>query len=169
MAKAKPLVPPEPRAAPAPGGGGGYSGTPLVKKLGIKPGTVLALLGAPSGFTEALDGMPDDVRIVKKLDGAPDLAIWFIRSRRELDGRMPEISGAMGQGLWVAWPKKASGVVTDVTEDFVRAAGLANGIVDYKVCAIDLTWSGLKFARRRVAGRAATGSARPSRTPRPGR
>jgi len=147
------------------GGEGGYSGTPLVKKLGIKPGTCLALIGAPQGFPGQLDGLPDDVRIVKKLDGATALAIWFVRSRRELDGRMPEISGAMGQGLWVAWPKKASGVVTDVTEDLVRAAGLANGIVDYKVCAIDLTWSGLKFARRR----AATGSARPSRTPRPGR
>lgn len=150
MAKAKPA---------------GYSGTPLVQKLGIKPATSLALLGAPQGFTEQLDGLPGDVRIVKKLDGAPDLAIWFVRSRREVEGRMPEVSGAMGQGLWVAWPKKASGVVTDVTEDVIRAAGLANGIVDYKVCAIDVTWSGLKFARRR----APTASARSSRTRRPAR
>ena len=164
MAKAK-LAAPEPRAKRAAGEGRGYSGTPLVQKLGIKPGTALALIGAPPGFTDLLDGLPDDVRILKKLEGAPDLAIWFVRSRRELDGRMPEISGAMGQGLWVAWPKKASGVVTDVTEDFVRAAGLANGIVDYKVCAIDVTWSGLKFARRRGA----TGSARSSRTRPPGR
>lgn len=164
MVKAK-LAAPKPRAKRAVGEGRGYSGTPLVQKLGIKPGTALALIGAPPGFIDLLDGLPDDVQVLKKLEGAPDLTIWFVRSRRELDGRMPEISGAMGQGLWVAWPKKASGVVTDVTEDFVRAAGLANGIVDYKVCAIDSTWSGLKFARRR----AATGSARSSRTRPPGR
>ena len=166
MAKAKTPVPPKPRARRAGGEGGlGYSGTPLVKKLGIKPGTALALVGAPPGFIDELDGLPKDVRILKKIDGAPDLAIWFVRSRRELEGRMLEVSGAMGQGLWVAWTKKASGVVTDVTEDVVRAAGLANGIVDYKVCAINVTWSGLKFARRR----AATAAARPSRTRRPGR
>lgn len=156
MAKAK-RVPPKRGETPGPAG---YSGTPLVKKLGIKPATSLALLGAPQGFLEQLEDMPGDVRTVRKLDGAPELAIWFVRSRREVEGRMPEVSGAMGQGLWVAWPKKASGVATDVTEDIVRAAGLANGIVDYKVCAIDFTWSGLKFARRRVL----RGSARSSRT-----
>ena len=105
------------------------------------------------------------VGLIFVLFGAPDLAIWFVRSRREVEGRMPEVSGAMGQGLWVAWPKKASGIVTDVTEDVIRAAGLANGMVDYKVCAIDATWSGLKFARRRGP----TGFARSSKTRRPAR
>jgi hypothetical protein len=127
----------------------GYSGTPLVRKLGIKPDSRLVLMGAPRGFRATLAGLPAGVRIGTLLDGAPDLAIWFVSSRREVEGRMPQIAAAMGQGLWVAWPKKASGVVTDVTEDVIRNAGLAHGIVDYKVCAIDATWSGLKFARRK--------------------
>jgi len=128
----------------------GYSGTPLVRKLGVKSGTRLVLLGAPPGFRRELVGMPDDVRVTSKaLDGA-ELGVWFVKSRRELDGRAPAISLDMGQGLWIAWPKKASGVVTDLTEDSVRRAGLANGLVDYKVCAINETWSGLKFARRKI-------------------
>ncbi len=127
----------------------GYSGTPLVKKLGIKPDSRLVLMGAPRGFRAELVDLPARVRIGTRLEGAPDLAIWFVSSRREVEGRMPQIAAAMGQGLWVAWPKKASGVVTDVTEDVIRNAGLAHGIVDYKVCAINAVWSGLKFARRK--------------------
>jgi hypothetical protein len=107
-------------------------------------------LGAPPGFRRELPGLPEDVRVTSKaIDGA-ELAVWFVKSRRELDGRAPAISFEMGQGLWIAWPKKASGVVTDLTEDHVRRAGLANGLVDYKVCAINEVWSGLKFARRRT-------------------
>ena len=128
----------------------GYSGTPLVRKLGIKPDSRLVLIGAPQGFRAELIGLPDGVRIATRLQGSPDLAIWFVSTRREVEGRMPQVASAMGQGLWVAWPKKASGVVTDVTEDTIRNAGLAHGIVDYKVCAIDAVWSGLKFARRRT-------------------
>ena len=75
--------------------------------------------------------------------------VWFVTSRKELEGAWPRDRAGMGPGLWVAWPKKASGVVTDVTEDVVRAAGLAHGLVDYKVCAINEIWSGLKFARRK--------------------
>jgi hypothetical protein len=127
----------------------GYSGTPLVRKLGIKPDSRLVLMGAPRGFRAALVDLPAGVRIGTRLDGTPDLAIWFVSSRREVEGRMPQVAATMGQGLWVAWPKKASGIVTDVTEDVIRNAGLAHGIVDYKVCAIDATWSGLKFARRK--------------------
>ena len=131
----------------------GYSGTPLVKKLGIKPGTKLAILGAPNGFRRDLVGLPDDVRIVATMDGAPPLAIWFVRSRREMEGRMPEMSAAMGQGLWVAWPRLRSALAakSDLNENLIRAAGLANGLVDYKVCAINEDWSGLKFARRSSA------------------
>jgi hypothetical protein len=128
----------------------GYSGTPLVRKLGIKPGSRLVLLGAPTGFRRELPGMPEDVRVTSKAIEGAELAVWFVKSRRELEGRVPAISLEMGQGLWIAWPKKASGVVTDLTEDLVRRAGLANGLVDYKVCAINETWSGLKFARRKV-------------------
>lgn len=126
----------------------GYSGTPLAKKLGIKPDARVALIAAPKGFKSELEGLPEGVRFSSRLVPTPDLAVWFVSSRRELEGRMPQVARAMGQGLWVAWPKKASGVRTDVTEDVVRNAGLGNGLVDYKVCAINSIWSGLKFARR---------------------
>ncbi len=127
----------------------GYSGTPLVRKLGIKPATALALLGAPPGFTETLVGLPDDVRIVRRTSARADLTVWFVTSRRALDARLAPVSRAMGAGLWIAWPKRASGVPSDLTGDLVRRAALARGLVDYKVCAIDATWSGLKFSRRK--------------------
>ncbi len=127
----------------------GYSGTSLVKKLGIKPDSMLALVDAPRGFRRALAGLPGGVQIRTRAAGRPDLAVWFVTSARTLDRRLAAMARGMGAGLWIAWPKKASGVQTDVTEDVVRAAGLARGLVDYKVCAIDETWSGLKFARRK--------------------
>ncbi|HUF47965.1 MAG TPA: hypothetical protein VMM93_09115 [Vicinamibacterales bacterium] len=129
----------------------GYSGTPLVRKLGIKPGTTVALLGAPPGFARTLGDLPAEVRLVTRLAGSPALAIWFVGRGRDLDRRIAAVARQMGQGLWIAWPKRASGVPTDVTGARVRAAGLAHGLVDYKVCAIDSTWSGLKFARRRTS------------------
>lgn len=129
----------------------GYSGTPLVRKLGIKPASALALIGAPRGFRRELVGLPPKVRVTTHADGSPELIVWFTQSRRELEGRIGAMSQAMGAGLWIAWPKKASGVQTDLVEDAVRAAGLAHGLVDYKVCAVNETWSGLKFARRRLA------------------
>jgi hypothetical protein len=131
----------------------GYSGTPLARKLGIKAGSSLLLSGAPKGFRGELVGLPDAVRITTQAGTdpkhAPDLIVWFIGSRRELEGGIGRMAAVMGQGLWVAWPKKSSGIRTDVTEDTIRAAGLAHGLVDYKVCAINEIWSGLKFARRR--------------------
>ena len=130
----------------------GYSGTPLAAKLGIKTGMRVALVDAPANFRRTLAPLPAEVRIVDKM-GAAELAIWFVTSARGLDTRMAAVAGAMGSALWIAWPKKASGVTTDVSEDVVRRAGLASGLVDYKVCAIDATWSGLKFARRRTPSR----------------
>jgi hypothetical protein len=127
----------------------GYSGTPFVKKLGIAPGTRLALVGAPTGFRRELVGLPKDVRTVTRVSGAPELAIWFVSARRDLNRRLPAMAKNMGRGLWIAWPKKASGVETDLTGDVVRSAGLAHGLVDYKVCAINDIWSGLKFARKK--------------------
>jgi len=127
----------------------GYSGTPLVKKLGIKPGTTLALLRAPDGFRESLEGIPEDVRVVSRAEVAADLTVWFVTRRGELDAGIAGVAKTMGAGLWISWPKKASGVKTDLDENVIRDAGLAHGLVDYKVCAIDTTWSGLKFARRR--------------------
>jgi hypothetical protein len=131
----------------------GYSGTPLVRKLGIKPGMTLGLYGAPPGFTRELVGLPEDVTIRTRRSGEVDLIVWFVKSARALDRGIEGVGEAMRAGLWVAWPKRASGVRTDVTEDVVRAAGLSHGLVDYKVCAINGIWSGLKFARRRAAPR----------------
>jgi hypothetical protein len=128
----------------------GYSGTPLVKKLGIKPDTTVALVGAPRGFRRELVDLPKSVRVVTRTSDPADLVIWFVISRTDLEAGVAAVGRRMTSGLWVAWPKKASGVVTDVTEDVVRAAGLSHGLVDYKVCAVNAIWSGLKFARRKT-------------------
>lgn len=130
-------------AAPA-----GYSGTPLPRKLGVKPGTTLALLGAPTGFMTTL-GPLEDVRIRTSQRGGWDLLILFVTSRADLERRLPAIvKGLEDRSFWLAWPKRSSGVPTDLTEDVLRAVALPLGVVDYKVCAIDSVWSGLKFARR---------------------
>jgi hypothetical protein len=127
-----------------------YSTTPLVKKLGIKRESTLALLSAPRDFRGQLD-LPNDVRVRTHLEEAADLAIWFVVARGDLATKIAGVARAMGQGLWIAWPKKSSGVKTDLTENVIRELALPHGIVDYKVCAIDETWSGLKFARRKLA------------------
>lgn len=133
----------------------GYSGTPLVKKLGIKPDSTVAIIRAPAGFRRELVGLPASARLEPAASpgralAAADLTIWFVLQRGDLDANVATVARSMGAGLWVAWPKKASGVKTDLTEDVVRQAGLAHGLVDYKVCAINETWSGLKFARRKA-------------------
>jgi len=129
----------------------GYSGTPLPKKLGIKPNSTVALVGAPKDFEKTLGEMPEGVKLKKRADGACDLIIWFVRMRAELYDRIKEMGELTGAGgLWIAWPKQASGVASDMTQNIVRETGLASGLVDYKVCAIDATWSGLKFARRKA-------------------
>ena len=128
----------------------GYSGKPLVDKLGIRSGHVVALLSAPAGFDATLGTLPDDVT-VRRRAGAADVAILFASAARDLKARFAAAAKTLSPGgmLWVAWPKKASGVATDLTENVVRDVGLAAGLVDVKVCAIDDTWSGLKFVRRR--------------------
>jgi len=132
----------------------GYSGTPLVKKLGIKSGTGLLLLSAPKSFERELVGLPADVHVATRASGTHDLIVWFVTRRGDLDTKIAGIEKVMGSGLWIAWPKKASGLPTDLVEDLVRNAGLAHGLVDYKVCAINETWSGLKFARRKAPAKA---------------
>ncbi|MBI2956317.1 MAG: DUF3052 family protein [Acidobacteria bacterium] len=129
----------------------GYSATPLPKKLGIRAGSVVALLGAPAGFERRLGTLPENIRLVSRLGSAADLILLFARSRAELERRFGSARRALaeGGGIWIAWPKQASGVSTDLTQNEVRAFGLRAGLVDYKVCAIDPTWSGLLFARRR--------------------
>ncbi len=127
----------------------GYSGTPLVKKLGIKAGYRVSLVGAPRGFEKTLGRVPDGVRLRHRL-GPADLIIWFAKSRADLDRRIAAMAKKVGDGgMWIAWPKRASGVASDLTQNEVRRIGLSNGLVDYKICAIDATWSGLKFARRK--------------------
>ena len=127
----------------------GYSGTPLPKKLGIKPGFTVGLSGAPKDFEKTLGQLPQGVTLRRPARGRCDLLIWFPASRKDLKRRVEKMGAAAGPGgIWIAWPKQASGVETDLTQTAVRGAGLDHGLVDYKICAIDATWSGLKFARR---------------------
>src|SRR3954453_3479055 len=137
----------------------GYSGTPLPRKLGIKEGSVTALLGAPDGFEATLGPLPDGARLRRDGRGHPALVAAFPRSRRAPagggagaggPGRRWDAAERLGAPIWIAWPKKASGVATDLDENAVRDHGLARGWVDHKVAAIDETWSGLRFARRKT-------------------
>src|SRR5262245_49842366 len=118
----------------------GYSGTPLAKKLGIKAGQRVGLIEAPPGFADTLDGLPADVTPRTDLRGpAPfDVLVFFTTARAALADRFAELARRLtpSGGLWIAWPKRASGVATDLTEDVVRAVGLAVGIVDNEVWTI---------------------------------
>ena len=128
----------------------GYSGTPLPKKLGIKADSVVALIGAQTGFEQLLAELPDGVVLRRGARGRSDLTIWFTKSRGDLERRVVRLGSAAGSGgLWIAWPKKSSGVATDLSQVVVRKVGLASGLVDYKVCSIDATWTGLRFTRRK--------------------
>lgn len=130
----------------------GYSDTKLVQKLGIAPGMRVVLVGAPPGFRRELVGLPDGVSIGSRATGAPDLVVWFVTAERDLLKRIGRMGELMRSGLWIAWPKKTSGMLTDLDGNIVRDAALAAGLVDYKVCAITDVWSGLKFARRTIPG-----------------
>lgn len=127
----------------------GYSGTPLARKLGIKPEHSIALLGAPDGFV--VEGMPDGVEIRRQARGPLDVIVSFHTRRTDFAKRLPTLMKALPPdgSLWIAWPKKASGVSTDITEDTVREVALPTGLVDNKVCAIDDTWSGLRLVLRK--------------------
>lgn len=130
----------------------GYSGTPLAQKLGIKPGSRVLLADAPRGFEKTLEGLPPDAKLeTAAARGAKyDVMVVFITTQKalikQLAAMMPRMQPACA--LWFCWPKKASGVATDVTENTVREAALAAGLVDNKVCAIDETWSGLRVVIR---------------------
>ena len=127
----------------------GYSGTPLPKKLEIKDGTRVALVGAPANFAETIGELPPGAKLQRGLAAQRDLTIWFTTSRKQLEGDLRRVMPARGEGsLWIAWPKKSSGVKTDLTEDVLRDVILPVGMVDRKVCAIDATWSGLLFSWR---------------------
>ncbi len=126
-----------------------YAGASLAKKLGLRQGMVVTLVGAPQGADELLHPLPADVRLNTRTRPGPGMTIWFVRDRRGLESHLPSHVDTMGAGpLWIAWPKVASGVRSDLTQATIRAAGLSHGLVDYKICSIDGTWSALLFRRR---------------------
>ncbi|MEO8692841.1 MAG: DUF3052 domain-containing protein [Acidimicrobiales bacterium] len=128
----------------------GYSGTPLPKKLGIKDGHTVATLNEPDGFGTSLGALPVDASVVHDLRGHRDVVVAFFTERIAFEKRLAAMTKAIfpDGGLWIAWPKKASKVPTDITEDVVRAVALPTGLVDNKVCAIDDVWSGLRLVVR---------------------
>ncbi len=127
----------------------GYAHSPLPKKLGIKAGNVVAILGAPESFVEMLGELPENVTLRTDARGRRDLTIWFVRSLRDLERRIDRLAAQVAGGsLWIAWPKKTSDIASDLSQSLVRRVGLAAGLVDYKICRIDATWAGLRFAVR---------------------
>ena len=127
----------------------GYSGTPLAKKLGIKPGFNITFVDAPQGYANELD-LPTGVSINSRSGKPLDFAQLFVKSEKKLKTKFSEYANRINASgmLWVSWPKKSSGVSTDLSENIVREIGLAAGLVDVKICAVDEVWSGLKFVFR---------------------
>ena len=129
----------------------GYSGTPLARKLGLKSGMSVAFLKAPEHLPQLLGELPDGVSVAKRLTGHLDLVLTFVQRAGDLAGDVPALKSAIAPDgmIWVAWPKRASKLPTDMTEDVIREVVLPTGLVDVKVCAIDDTWSGLKLVIRK--------------------
>lgn len=132
----------------------GYSGTPLPKKLGIKPGMIVTLIGAPGNYDDTLGDLPEGV-VIERIDAANDLdrgeMIQYFTMRAEvLEEDFPVLKAALTPNgtLWISWPKGAAKVPTDLNDNIVREIGLKNGLVDVKVCAVDQIWSGIKFVYR---------------------
>lgn len=130
--------------------GAGYSKRSLVEKLGIKSGYLFRLINAPSGYAALLGPLPDGVVLIDGEGHDLDLVQWFVMRRHEVYAEFASLAGQIKRSgtLWVSWPKRASGVVTDLDENVIRETGLATGLVDVKVIAVDQTWSGLKFVYR---------------------
>lgn len=144
----------------------GYSGTPLAKKLGIRSGDTVVLVGAPEGFEDELEGLPDGVRLRRRAGGKPQVVLLFTTQARDLERRFERLARSVWPdgGLWVAWPKRSSGVQTDLDENRLRDIGLPLGVVDNKVCAVNDVWSGLRFVWRkenRANGARVAGGGRP--------
>ena len=128
----------------------GYSSTPLAKKLGIKEGSRVALVHAPADFQETLGKLPDKVEFVNKPTNSLDIILFFVTTERVLARDFARLAKKLVTNgmIWIAWPKKSSGVTTDLTFANVQRIGLDAGLVDVKICAVDETWSGLKFVYR---------------------
>ncbi|MFN7964728.1 MAG: DUF3052 domain-containing protein [Acidobacteriota bacterium] len=129
----------------------GYSGTPLWKKLGIKPQMRVLTVAAPPHYVGLLEGMPEAASITSRGNGPFAMIHLFVKQRRELERRLDDLESklAAGGALWISWPKQASKVATDITENTIREIVLPRGLVDVKVCAVDAVWSGLKVMRRK--------------------
>ena len=127
----------------------GYAGTLLPKKLGIRPGYTVSLVGAPPEFRQTLGELPENVVLRDGVRGQSNLTLWFAKSRRELEERLQHMRVySKNAGLWILWPKQSSKLQTDLGQPVVREAGLAAGMVDFKICSIDKTWSGLRFSMK---------------------
>jgi Protein of unknown function (DUF3052) len=129
----------------------GYSGTPLASKLGLKPPLTLVALGAPAGYLAWLGELPDGVRITSKIQGTPKGVHLFVTKEVDMGRRLAALRRALEPNgfIWVSWPKKASKVATDITEQTIRDVALPMGFVDIKVCAVSEVWSGLKLVIRK--------------------
>ena len=129
----------------------GYSGTPLPQKLGIKPGLTVVTINAPANYRRLLGQIPDSVTFSERLKSGSSFVHLFTSRRSEMQKKMSILRGKISDNgaIWVSWPKKSSGISTDVTEDVIREIALPLGFVDIKVCAVDETWSGLKLMIRR--------------------
>ncbi|MBW4891960.1 DUF3052 domain-containing protein [Mucilaginibacter sp. HMF5004] len=128
----------------------GYSGTPLAKKLGIKPGCKIALINTPEHYLSLFADLPPDVVFVSDENELKDIIHLFVKNKAEYFATLPRIKSQIVQNgcIWISWPKKASKVPTDITEDIIRNYALETGLVDVKVCAVDEVWSGLKLVIR---------------------
>jgi hypothetical protein len=142
--KHPPEVPPQARSRLE-----GYAGALLPKKLGIRPGYTVSLVGAPPEFRQTLGDLPENVVLRDGVRGQSNLTLWFAKSRRELEERLQHMRVySKNAGLWILWPKQSSKLQTDLGQPIVREAGLAAGMVDFKICSIDKTWSGLRFSMK---------------------
>jgi hypothetical protein len=129
----------------------GYSKTPLARKLGIKAGTRVAGLNLPADYRKLLAPLPEGVSFAEKAVAGSSFVHLFVTERRTLEKELKRLRGLLDDAgiLWISWPKKSSGVATDITEDVIRDVCLPLGFVDVKVCAVDEIWSGLKLMIRR--------------------
>jgi len=128
----------------------GYSDSPLIKKLGVKNDSKIALINAPDGFEKSLNDMPGTAHVDQTITEDTNLILWFCKSQNTLENEIASMARRItDEKIWIIWPKKTSGVTTDLTQNTVRKEGLAHGLVDYKICSIDKTWSGLLFRRRK--------------------
>jgi hypothetical protein len=141
--------PPSTPAVPE-SGMAGYVDVPLAKKIGIKPNSIVVLVDAPDSFEKTLGKLPRGATLRRQYRGKRDMTIWFARSRKALEARVERMTPlAADGGLWIAWPKKSSSMASDLTQAIVRKLGIGAGMVDFKVCAIDATWAGLRFSHPR--------------------